>query len=177
MSETKQSLDKHEKNVEPITTGKTYAPAGTSIDTDLAGDKNGPTITPQSAASPVEKGISTGLARALMGGLIGATLGTLAGALANKRTAKSANYATKGVSEEVKTVAEGVNQAALGVGNAAKSVAEGINYAVVGGLVDVVKNTALDAKESIVSALDTVKRVVSQKRFEDIQSFSIAVCY
>ncbi len=162
MRENKQVLDKRDENVDPITTGQPYVPAG------VARGENGPKITGQPDAHPADTGMSTGLGRALMGGLIGATLGILAGALANKRTAKGVNHAAKGVGDGAKTVAEGVNHAAKGVGDAVKSVAEGVNYAVVGpvaqGLnqvvtnaVDAAKNTAENAGQSVVGAVDAVK--------------------
>ena len=165
----KQTLPKHDESVDPITTAQTYPPAGISVDTDLTGDKDIPEITSQSNDSSTGS-MNSGLARALVGGLIGATLGTLAGAMANKRTAKGANYAAKGVSDGVKTVAEGVNHAAIGVGSAVKSVAKGINYAVVGGLVDVVKDTALEAKQSVSGALDAVKGAAEDVKLSDNQT-------
>jgi len=66
MNELKQSLDKHDENVEPITTGQPYgSSAGTSTG-GLAGDENGPTITHQIDAHPAGRGMNSGLARALV---------------------------------------------------------------------------------------------------------------
>lgn len=163
MPENKQPLDKHDENTDARSTG-------TSIRTDLARDKNGPTITHQSDAHPADRGMNSGLTRALVGGLIGATLGTLAGALANKRTVKGANYAAIDVGDGVKTVAEGINQAAIGVGNAVKSVAEGVNYAVVGRLVDAVNDTAESAKQSVGGALDAAKGATEDVKLSNNQS-------
>jgi len=43
MNELKQSLDKHDENVEPITTGQPYgSSAGTSTGTGLAGENGLP---------------------------------------------------------------------------------------------------------------------------------------
>jgi stress response protein YsnF len=169
MSENKQLLDKHDKNVDPSRSGQLYGrSAGTSISADLARDEDGPTIRREPDVHPADRGMSPALGRALMGGLIGATLGILAGALANKRTAKGVNHAVKGVGDGAKTVVEGVNQATKGVGYAVKSVAEGVNYAVVGAVaeglnsvaidaVDTLKDTAEDAGRSVVDAVDTLK--------------------
>ena len=174
MSQTPQTLDKHDENADRITTDKPDArSAGTSIGAGLATDENVPTITRQPDAHPAGTGMSTGLARVLMGGLIGVTLGTLAGALANKRTAKGVNHAVKGVGDGAKTVAEGVNHAAKGVGDAVKSVAQGVSYAVVGGLADAVKDIAEGAEQSVVGAVDALKDAAEDVKPSDNQSFNL----
>lgn len=59
MRENKQVLDKHDENVDPITTSQPYIrSAGTSIGAGLARDENDPKITGQPDAHPAGTGMS-----------------------------------------------------------------------------------------------------------------------
>lgn len=136
MSETVQSVDKHDKKVD--------------------------FISDQPDAQPVGTGISNGLAKVAIAGVVGAVVGTVAGALANKGTAQSINRTVKGVGDAVKGAAEGVNHTVKGAVDAVKGVAgdvaKGVNHTA-NGTGNTVKDTAVGVNDTVKSAGDAVKNV------------------
>ena len=95
-SENKQPSEKHEENLDSITS--------------------------QGDAQSVATGTGNGLAKAAIVGVVGAVVGTVAAALAGKVKAQRTNRTVKSVEDAVKDVAKGVNHTAKGTVDQVKDI-------------------------------------------------------